>query len=136
MDDGSHDTTISESNGPDHSQLAWFGATLDKVSPTVAFFHHPIYNGLFATIGPDARDTMKDLVTRPNMLAVLTGHTHATAVFDADGNSRGLSLDADVVPPERWPLHYIASRATNGSGGFAVLHLGSGRVDYRWVALP
>ena len=71
------------------------------------------------------------------MLAVLAGHTHVSAVFDADGNSRGLSLDADAdVSFSRWPLHYVAARATRGSGGFAILHLGAGHVDYRWVALP
>jgi predicted phosphodiesterase len=136
LDDGDHNTTISESSGPDRGQLDWFRATLDTVSPTVAFFHHPIYNGLFATIGPDARDELKGLVTRSNMLAVLTGHTHSTAVYDADGNSRGLSLDSGVVPPERWPLHYVVSRVTKDSGGYALLHLGSGHVDYRWVGLP
>jgi 3',5'-cyclic-AMP phosphodiesterase len=136
LDDGNHDTTISESSGPDRSQLDWFRATTDQVSPTVAFFHHPIYNGLFATIGPDARDELKGLVTRPNMLAVLTGHTHTSAVYDADGNSRGLSLDSDDVPRERWPLHYVASRMSKDSGGYALLHLGPARVDYRWVALP
>jgi predicted phosphodiesterase len=136
LDNGDHDTTISESSGPDRSQLDWFRGTVDEISPTVAFFHHPIYNGLFATIGPDSRDELKSLLTRANMLAVLTGHTHATAVFDADGDSRGLSLDSGVVPPERWPLHYVASRLSKGSGGFALLHLGSGRVDYRWVDLP
>jgi predicted phosphodiesterase len=135
-DDGRDDTTISESTGPDRGQLDWMRATLDATSPTIAFFHHPIYNGLFATIGPDARDELKSLVTRSNMRAVLAGHTHMTAVFDADGDSRGLPLDAASVPPERWPLHYIASRATNGSGGFAILHVGTSRVDYRWVGLP
>ncbi|MGE5187248.1 MAG: metallophosphoesterase family protein [Acidobacteriota bacterium] len=136
LDDGEHDTTISESSGPDASQLAWLRDSLDDTTPTVTFLHHPIYNGLFATVGPDARDTLKSLVTRPNMLAVLAGHTHTSAVFDADGNSRGLSLDSGVVPPDRWPLHYVASRATKDSGGFAVLHLGASHVDYRWVALP
>ena len=136
LDDGNHDTTISESSGPDKSQLAWLASALDDTTPTVTFLHHPIYNGLFATVGPDARDTLKSLVTRPNMLAVLAGHTHTSAVFDADGNSRGLSLDSGVVAPARWPLHYVASRATKDSGGFAVLHLGASRVDYRWVALP
>jgi predicted phosphodiesterase len=136
LDNGDHDTTISESSGPDHSQLTWLASALDTTSPTAVFLHHPIYNGLFATVGPDARDQLKALVTRGNMLAVLAGHTHASAVFDADGNSRGLALDADVVPPARWPLHYVASRATKGTGGFALLHLGAARVDYRWVGLP
>lgn len=137
LDDGDHDTTISESSGPDRSQLDWLEGTLDTTTPTVAFFHHPIYNALFATIGPDSRDRLKDDVTRDNMRAVLSGHTHISAVFDADGNSRGLSVDAeDDVDPARWPLHYIASRATNGTGGFAILHIGTSHVDYRWHALP
>jgi predicted phosphodiesterase len=139
LDDGNHDTTISESSGPDASQLAWLGTQLPDGAgspPTVVFFHHPIYNGLFATIGPDSRDALKALVTEPYVRAVLSGHTHISAVFDADGDSRGLSLDADVVDPARWPLHYIASRATRAPGGYAVLHVGTSRVDYRWVELP
>jgi predicted phosphodiesterase len=136
LDDGNHDTTISESSGPDRSQLTWLASALDDTTPTAVFLHHPIYNGLFATVGPDSRDQLKALVTRGNMLAVLAGHTHVSAVFDAVGDSRGLSLDADSVPPARWPLHYVASRATKGSGGFALLDLGGSRVDYRWVGLP
>ena len=137
LDDGDHDTTISESSGPDPSQLDWLEQTLDGgAAPTVVFLHHPIYNGLFATVGPDARDRLKSLVTRDNVLAVLAGHTHVSAVFDRDGDSRGLSLDSEAdVPASRWPLHYIAARATRGNGGFAVLHLGAGHVDYRWVGL-
>lgn len=134
-DDGNHDTTISESSGPDGTQFAWLKTVLDN-SPTIAFFHHPIYNALFATIGPESRDELKGLLTRDNMLAVLTGHTHATAVFDVDGNSRGLSLDSGNVPRERWPLHYVSSRVSKDTGGYALLHLGMSRVDYRWVALP
>jgi hypothetical protein len=137
LDDDQHQTTISESSGPDASQLDWLETQLAWSSPTtIATFHHPIYNGLFATIGPDSRDRLKALVTCPEMRAVLTGHTHMTAVFDAVGDDRGLSLDHDVVSPDRWPLHYIASRATLGDGGFAVLHVGSDHVDYAWHALP
>jgi 3',5'-cyclic-AMP phosphodiesterase len=138
LDDGAHLTTVAESDGPDASQLAWLTSVLDSGDPpTVVFMHHPIYNGLYATIGPDARDEMKALVTRDNVLAVLTGHIHATEVYDADGDSRGLSLDGeDDVPARRWPLHYIAKRASRGTGGFALLHLGASHVDYRWHALP
>lgn len=136
LDDGDHNTTISESSGPDASQLAWLKTVFDRSSPTVAFFHHPIYNALFATLGPDSRDDVKSLVTRSNMRAVLAGHTHTTAVFDADGDSRGLSLDSGTVPSERWPLHYVAARTTNSNGGYAVLHVGATHVDYRWVELP
>jgi hypothetical protein len=67
---------------------------------------------------------------------VLAGHTHISAVFDADGDSRGLSTSSDDVPSKRWPLHYIASRSTRGAGGFAVLHVGTTRVDYTWLELP
>ena len=140
LDDGNHDETIPESSGPDASQLAWLGTQLPDgdgaAAPTVVFFHHPVYNGLFATIGPDSRDAVKALVTKPYVRAVLSGHTHVSAVFDADGDSRGLSTDADTVDPTRWPLHYIAARATYAPGGFAVLHVGTSRVDYRWVELP
>jgi predicted phosphodiesterase len=137
LDDGNHDSTISESSGPDSSQLTWLATVLTATAPpTIAFFHHPIYNALFATIGPYSRDALKALVTRDNVRAVLSGHTHISAVFDADGNSRGLSLDADTVPSSRWPLHYIASRATRAPGGYAILHLGTSHVDYRWVELP
>src|SRR5262249_40865254 len=48
LDDGDHDTTFSESSGPDRSQLDWLATTLDDASPTVVLFHHPIYNGFFA----------------------------------------------------------------------------------------
>ena len=137
LDDGNHNSTLSESSGPDDSQLSWLASVLDESTPTVMFFHHPIYNGFFATIGPDERDRLKALVTRSNVLAVLTGHLHFVEVFDADGNSRGLSLDSESsVPASRWPLHYIAARSTNGNGGFAILHLGAGHVDYAWHALP
>lgn len=133
LDDGNHDTTISESSGPDPGQLDWLAGALDDATPTIVMLHHPIYNGLFATVGPDARDRLRDLVTRDNVRAVLAGHTHISAVFDADGNSRGLSTDAESdVDRARWPLHYIAARATRGDGGFAVLHLGSSHVDYAW----
>ena len=87
------------------------------------FLHHPIYNGLFATVGPDSRDRLKALVTRDDALAVLAGHTHITSAYDADGNSRDLSLDAQNVDPRRLPLHYTAARSTNGRGGYAVFHL-------------
>jgi hypothetical protein len=136
LDDGNHNTTISESSGPDQSQLDWLARTFDDF-PTLVFFHHPIYNPLFATIGPDARDTLKDLVTRDNVIAVLTGHTHVSAVFDADGNSRGLSLDAESdVPFDRFPIHYSAERSTRDNGGFAILHVSALHLDYRWVSLP
>jgi len=137
LDDGNHDSTFSESSGPDDSQLTWLASVLDESTPTVVFFHHPIYNGFFTTIGPQSRDRLKALVTRSNVLAVLTGHLHFVSVFDADGNSRGLSLDSESsVSASRWPLHYIAARSTNGNGGFSILHLGAGHVDYAWHALP
>src|SRR5262249_56459186 len=89
LDDGAHLTTVAESDGPDASQLRWLADVLgDGAAPTIVFMHHPVYNGLYATIGPDARDQVKALVTRDNVLAVLTGHIHTNAVFDADGNSR------------------------------------------------
>ena len=136
LDDGNHNTTISESSGPDQSQLDWLARTLDDF-PTLVFFHHPIYNPLFATIGPDARDALKDLVTRANVIAVMTGHTHVSAVFDADGNSRGLSLDAESdVSFDRFPIHYGAERSTRDTGGFAILHASPLHLDYRWVSLP
>jgi len=136
LDDGSHNSTLSESSAPDHSQLAWLASVLVAgAPPTIAFFHHPVYNALFATLGPRSRDEVKALVTQPFVRAVLAGHTHVSAVFDADGNSRGLSLDSDSVPASRWPLHYVAARTTRGSGGYAVLHLGTSRVDYQWVDL-
>src|SRR6185503_3252372 len=104
-------------------------------APTVFLLHHPIYNGLFATVGPESRDRLKALVTRDDALAVLAGHTHITSVYDADGNSRDLSLDGQNVDPARLPLHYTAARASNGSGGFAVFHVSEHHVDYRWVSL-
>ena len=137
MDDGNHNSTISESSAPDHSQLAWLADVLDDPSPAIVFFHHPVYNALFATLGPRSRDEVRALVTRASVRAVLAGHTHISAVFDADGNSRGLSLDSDSdVPIDRWPLHYGAARVTRGTGGFAILHFGPAHLDYRWVALP
>jgi len=136
LDNGHHIGTISESSGPDIGQLDWLHSLLvDTPATNVIFFHHPIYNALFATIGPQSRDRLKDLVTRNDVLAVLTGHTHVRSAFDADGNSRGLSLDGDTVPSARWPLHFSVARSTNGSGGFAVFHLSSTHVDYRWVPL-
>jgi hypothetical protein len=136
LDDGEHNTTLSESSAPDHSQLAWMGSVLtDGAPPTIVFFHHPVYNALFATLGPESRDEVRALVTKPYVRAVLAGHTHISAVFDAEGNSRGLSLDADSVPSSRWPLHYVSSRSTRGSGGYAVLHVGTSRVDYQWIDL-
>jgi Icc protein len=137
LDDGDHAGTISESAGPDDSQLAWIAQTLAAPSqPTVFFLHHPIYNGLFATVGPEARDRLKALVTRDDALAVLAGHTHITSIYDAEGNSRDLALDAQNVDSHRLPLHYTAARATNGDGGYAVFHFSAHHVDYRWVALP
>ncbi len=133
--DGDHDQTTFESDGPDESQLAWLESTLDD-TPTVMFLHHPIYNGLDATVGPQSRDRLKRDVTRPSVLAVLAGHTHVSAVFDAVGDSRGLSLGAGEVPAARWPLHYVAARATTGEGGFAVLHVGPRHIDYRWQGFP
>lgn len=136
LDDGSHLDTISESSGPDESQLTWLAQTLDAPSqPTVFFLHHPIYNALFATVGPDSRDRLKTLVTRDDALAVLAGHTHITSVYDAEGNSRDLSLDGQDVDPARLPLHYTAARSTNGNGGYAVFHFSAHHVDYRWIAL-
>jgi Icc-related predicted phosphoesterase len=135
LDDGQHNSTISESSAPDHSQLAWLADVLDDPSPAIVFFHHPVYNALFATLGPRSRDEVRALVTRASVRAVLAGHTHISAVFDADGNSRGLDLGADTVPQARWPLHYVSARSTRGTGGYAVLHVGTSRVDYRWVDL-
>ncbi len=136
LDDGNHLDTISESSGPDESQLTWLAQTLDAPSqPTVFFLHHPIYNALFATVGPDSRDRLKTLVTRDDALAVLAGHTHITSVYDAEGNSRDLSLDGQDVDPARLPLHYTAARSTNGNGGYALFHFSAHHVDYRWISL-
>lgn len=136
LDDGGHTGTLSESSGPDDSQFTWLAQTLAAPSaPTVFFLHHPIYNALFATVGPDSRDRLKALVTRDDALAVLAGHTHITSVYDADGNSRDLSLDAQDVDPYRLPLHYTAARSTNGNGGYALFHFSAHHVDYRWIGL-
>lgn len=136
LDYGGHAGTLSESSGPDDSQFTWLAQTLDAPSqPTVFFLHHPIYNALFATVGPDSRDRLKALVTRDDALAVLAGHTHITSVYDAEGNSRDLSLDAQDVDPARLPLHYTAARSTNGQGGYAVFHFSAHHVDYRWISL-
>jgi predicted phosphodiesterase len=135
LDNGHHVGTISISSGPDASQLDWLALQLVTEQPTVVFLHHPIYNGLFATVGP-ARDRIKSMVTRPFVHAVLAGHTHVRSVFDADGNSRGLSLDGESdVSRKRWPLHYTAARATRGSGGFAVFHVSADHLDYQWHGL-
>jgi hypothetical protein len=137
LDEISHPALISESTGPDGSQMTWLSQTIPNLhAATIVFAHHPIYNGLFGTVGPAARDALRGLVTRDSVIAYLSGHTHVTAVFDADGDSRGLSLDGeDDVPLERRPLHYTAARCTNGAGGFALLHLGLLHVDYRWLSL-
>jgi predicted phosphodiesterase len=129
--------SIAESAGPDETQFAWLGDVLAAPSqPTVFFLHHPIYNGLFATVGPATRDRLAALVTRDDALAVLAGHTHLSSAFDAEGNSRDLSLDAQDVDPARLPLHYTAARATYGDGGFAVFRFSAHHVDYRWVVPP
>ena len=42
LDDGNHNSTISESSGPDASQLQWLSQVMaDGAPPTVVFFHHP-----------------------------------------------------------------------------------------------
>src|SRR5262249_18383203 len=134
LDDGEHNSTIAESDGPDRSQLDWLAQLMsERALPTVVFFHHPIYNALFATIGPDSRDALKDLVPREGVLAVLCGHTHLSAVFDSDGDSRGFSLDSGEASFDRLPLHYVAARATRDGGGFAILQCSALSVDYRWV---
>ena len=136
LDDGNHPSTISESSGPDDSQFAWLEHLLAAPSqPTVFFLHHPIYNGLFATVGPDSRDRLKADITRDDAVAVLAGHTHVSSAFDAEGNSRDLSLDGGTVDPARLPFHYTAAKSTSGSGGFALFHLAAHHVDYRWVSL-
>lgn len=134
LDDGHHFGTISQSGGPDRSQLEWLDQALAGSAPTIAFFHHPLYFGLFATVGPP-RDQLLRLVSRDSVRAVLTGHIHHTAVFDRDGQSRGLDTGSDLVPSWRWPLHYVCSRSTDGAGGFALLRIGSTRVEYRWINL-
>ncbi len=134
LDDGHHLGRLSDSGGPDASQLAWLATALDGDDPTIVFFHHPLYNGLFGTVGP-ARDALLNLVTRDAVRAVLVGHVHITEVYDRDGENRGLSTASDTVAPERWPLHYTCSRSTNYGDGYALLHIGQERVDYRWVGL-
>jgi Icc-related predicted phosphoesterase len=138
LDDGNHPGRLSEGDGPDRSQMDWLHATLsaldDAGAPTVVFFHHPLYNGLFGTVGP-ARDALLDEVTRDNVRAVLVGHVHHSEVYDGTGEDRGLSVDSDTVPSWRWPLHYTASRSTLGDGGYALHHIGVDHVDYRWVGL-
>lgn len=134
LDDGDHLGRLSESSGPDDSQLAWLGGALVGDDPTIVFFHHPLFNGLFGTVGP-ARDQLLALVTRDSVRAVLVGHVHITEVYDRDGESRDLSTGSQVVPSWRWPLHYTCSRSTNYGDGFAVHTIGSEHVEYRWVAL-
>jgi Calcineurin-like phosphoesterase len=135
LDDGHHVGTLSEGGGPDASQREWLASALDGDDPTVIGFHHPLYNGLFGTAGPDTRQAMLDLVTRDSMRIVMVGHVHLTEVYDRDGESRGLSTSADDVPPERWPLHYTCSRATIHGDGFALHTVGDDQVSYRWVSL-
>jgi hypothetical protein len=137
LDDGHHLGRLSESSGPDDSELSWMGGALagpDPDAPTVVFFHHPLYNGLFGTVG-GARDDLLRLVTRDSVRAVLVGHVHITEVYDRDGESRGLSTDGQVVDSWRWPLHYTCSRSTNYGDGFAVHQIGAEHVEYHWVAL-
>ncbi len=134
LDDGNHIGTLSEGGGPDESQIEWLGDALYGDDPTVTMFHHPLYNGLFGTAGPE-RDELLRLVTRDSMRAVLVGHVHITEVYDRDGESRGLSTSADDVPPERWPLHYTCSRATIHGDGFALLTIGDDQVAYKWISL-
>jgi hypothetical protein len=135
LDDGHHVGTLSEGGGPDATQLAWLGGALDGDDPTVIFFHHPLYNGLFGTAGPDTRGKLLDLVTRDSMRVVMVGHVHLTQVYDRDGESRGLSTSSDDVPFERWPLHYTCSRATIHGDGFALHTVGADQVSYRWISL-
>src|SRR5207247_8070146 len=63
LDDGDHPGTLSESGGPDQSQAGWLAAALGGSDPTLVAFHHPLYNALFATVGPE-RDELLRLVTR------------------------------------------------------------------------
>ena len=143
LDDGNHPGTISESDGPDPSELDGLSATLADAVPTVLLLHHPLYNGLFGTVGP-ARDEMLNLLNNfrePNqpvsvVRAVLAGHTHYSAVFDGDGVAGGLSVTEGSLPQQRWPLHHTASRVSRAPGGYALLTLGTEVVQYRWVALP
>ncbi len=134
LDDGHHIGTISQSGGPDRSQLDWLAQALAGPAPTIALFHHPLYFGLFATVGP-SRDQLLRLLSRDSVRAVLTGHIHHSAVFDREGQSRGLDTGSDLVPSWRWPLHYVCSKSTDGAGGFALHRIGSARVEYRWIDL-
>jgi predicted phosphodiesterase len=133
LDDGDHVGTLSESSGPDETQTAWLITQLDD-TPAVVLFHHPIYNALFATVGPD-RDELLRMVTRDSVREVLVGHVHITQVYDRDGESRGLSTDAEVVDWSRWPLHYTCARSTINGDGYALHTVGSDHVEYRWVSL-
>jgi hypothetical protein len=135
LDDGDHLGTWSESGGPVESQREWLGGVLAGDDPTIVFFHHPIYNGLFATVGDDARGELLRLVTRPSVRAVLVGHVHHTEVYDRDGESRGLSTGAQTVDSWRWPLHYTCSRSTIWGNGFALHTIGRELVEYRWISL-
>ena len=99
--------------------------------------HHPLYNGLFGTVGP-ARDELLALCDahRPALRAVLAGHIHYNAAFDGDGVSAGLAPAGGALGFLRWPLHYSASRSTLADGGYALVTVGAEEVGYRWVALP
>jgi 3',5'-cyclic AMP phosphodiesterase CpdA len=134
LDDGNHLGRLSEAGGPDASQLAWLAQALDGDAPTVVFFHHPLYNGLFGTVGP-ARETLLRLVTRDSVRAVMVAHVHHSEVYDRDGESRGLSTGSQVVSSWRWPLHYTCSRVTINGDGFALHQIGAEHVEYRWVGL-
>ena len=57
----------------------------------------------WATVGP-SRDALLAAIDRPSMRAVLAGHTHYTAIYDGDGASDGIDLDAGELGWERWPL--------------------------------
>lgn len=133
LDDGDHVGTLSESSGPDDSQASWLITQLDN-TPSVVMFHHPIYNALFATTGPE-RDELLRMITRDSVREVLVGHVHITQVYDRDGESRGLSTDSQVVDWPRWPLHYTCARATINGDGYALHTVGSDHVEYRWVSL-
>jgi predicted phosphodiesterase len=133
LDDGDHLGTLSESSGPDETQAGWLITQLDD-TPTLVMFHHPLYNALFATTGPE-RDELLRMVTRDSVREVLVGHVHITQVYDRDGESRGLSTDSEVVDWERWPLHYTCARATINGDGYALHTVGTDHVEYRWVSL-